>query len=145
MLQLAASDYKPARFRPTIQCTSPGFFFPSAFAVGTTLFFISFETSEKPLPCFSEEPPSGFGYPRDGVSWPQPWKFLNFQRSWDSLFRALFLFNDRRKFPVLLSTPALSSETFRLRTGASVAFSHQRSCAPVCYLKNFSRRGRLLS
>lgn len=106
-------------------------------SVEPALFFISYKTSEKLLPCFSEEPPSGFGYPLGGVSRSQPWKFLNLQRSWDSLFRALFLFHDRRKFPVLLSTPALFSETFRLRTGASVVFSHRRSCAPVGYLKIF--------
>jgi hypothetical protein len=38
-------------------------------------FFSLFQTSKKLLPCFLEEPSSGFGYPLDGVSSSQPWRF----------------------------------------------------------------------
>jgi len=42
--------------------------FPFSIFSRNALFFVSSETSEKPLPCLSEEPSSGFGYPLDGVS-----------------------------------------------------------------------------
>jgi hypothetical protein len=72
------------------------------------------QSVRKALPCLPEVPPSGFGYPPDGVSTPRPVDAsFSLRRSWASPFRAFLLPSDREKgFPSSPSAPALSRQTY---------------------------------
>lgn len=59
-------------------------------------------------------PPVGFGYPFGGFSLLQSWGVsFNSQRSWASLFEALFRSNDRIRFSTSSSALALFHKTHR--------------------------------
>jgi hypothetical protein len=89
------------------------------------------------LPRASEVPSSGFGYPLDGVRLVSPRKPLSASNAHGlSPFRAFLLPRDWSALSNTPSAPALSSETLRLRTGASAG------CPPKEAVPSAARRIR---
>jgi hypothetical protein len=104
-------------------------------SVEKALFCVSLSRNVwKALPCFPKVPPSGFGYPLDGVSTFQPWEYFSTPNALGLRPSELCSF---AMIDVLfrkhLSAPALCCKTSRLHTGASAVCSHSESRVSVCF------------